>query len=189
MALRPIIQRRLEKLERNTDVIFAMVEGLPIDLLSMSPGEGQWNVLQVLNHLYLSERLSLQYVKHKLTKPETIPAWRPDAWLRTILLKWVLDSPLKVKSPPQINMWGDQPVMQLAEINTAWTELRKELVAVLSENEERYRNRLVYKQPFVGRMTLNQMLFFFNDHLLHHTRQVRRIVDKIRENSQPLTAK
>jgi hypothetical protein len=74
-------------------------------------------------------------------------------------------------------------------VKSAWNDLRKELIEVLSDYEEQYHNRLVYRQPYAGRMTLSQMLFFFNDHLLHHTRQVRRIVDKVRENSRLLTAK
>jgi uncharacterized damage-inducible protein DinB len=145
------------------------------DTLNRKPGPGNWSALEALNHIYLSEKLSLEYVRYKLSRPETIPSSRPDAWLRTWMLKWILYSPLKVKSPPQINMWNAQPVLSLPELKEAWTDLRAGLRQVLDEHEIPLRNKLTYKQPYAGRMTLNQMLIFFDDHLVHHTRQIRRI--------------
>ena len=189
MALRPIIRRRMDVLERDKDALFAMVDKVPASLLTESPGEGKWTALQAINHVYLSELLSIQYVKHKLTKPETIPVRRPDAWFRTLLLKWILYSPLRFKSPPQINMWKDQPVLSLHEVKEAWAKLRKELVGLLGQHEPKFRRRLVYRQPFAGRMTLHQMLIFFKDHQAHHARQVRNILGIVRQKSRLVTAK
>jgi uncharacterized damage-inducible protein DinB len=93
-----------------------------------------------------------------------------------MLLKWTLLSPLKFKSPPQINMRNDQPVLGLAELREAWRQSRADLRELLEANEESLRHRLPYRHPYAGRMTLRQMLIFFNDHFAHHERQINRIL-------------
>lgn len=179
MPLRPKIQLRFDRLEHETHQLFSQLEDVPSEVLSRRPKPGYWNTLEALNHIYLGENLSLQYVKFKLTKPETIPPRRPDAWLRTLVLKWILYSPIKFKSPPQINMRSDQTVLGLSELQIEWKALRMELRDILEQHEEHFRNRLPYKQPYAGRMTFNQMLVFFEDHLAHHTRQIQRILKTV----------
>jgi len=179
MSLRPGIQRRIESLDKKTKDLFLEMESLSPALLTRKPEPGYWSALEALNHIYLGEKLSLEYVRYKLTRPDTIPARRPDAWLRTLMLKWILYSPLKVKSPPQINMRNEQPLLSLFELHKAWADLRTDLSRILEEHEIPLRNSLTYKQPYAGRMTLNQMLIFFEDHLVHHTRQIRQIIRRI----------
>ncbi len=179
MPLRPKIQRRFDILEAKTLDLFDDLNGIPTEVLVRHPEPGYWNALEAINHIYLGEKLSLQYVRHKLTKPETISKSRPDAWIRTLALKWVLYSPFKFKSPPQINMRSDQPVLALPELKDAWKVLRADLRHILEQHEIPLRHKLPYKQPYAGRMTLNQMMVFFEDHLVHHTRQIRRIIKQV----------
>lgn len=179
MPLRPKIQQRLDALEQRTSQLFNDLNDIPTEVLIRRPEPNSWSTLEALNHIYLGEKLSLQYVKFKLSKPETIPPRRPDAWLRTLVLKWILYSPIKFKSPPQINMRNDQPVLDLSELKAEWSALRVELRDILEQHEVHYRKRLPYKQPYAGRMTLNQMLIFFEDHLAHHSRQIRRILGAV----------
>lgn len=179
MSLRPQVQQRLHRLERRTERLFAFTKGFSQESLQKRPAPGYWNALEALNHIFLAEKFSLQYVKYKLTKPETIPAKRPDARFRVLLVKWVLYSPLKFKAPAQINMQNAQPVLGISELQAEWGAFRKELVEFLEAHEEQWKGKLVYKHPYAGRLTLAQMLVFFEDHLVHHTRQIKRILRSV----------
>jgi uncharacterized damage-inducible protein DinB len=180
MALRPAIQRQLFILQAGTDDLFTYLESLPEPLLNMKPHHVGWSALQAVNHIYLAERLSIQYVQYKLAKGDAFPVIRPDAWLRSMVLKWILWSPLKFKSPKPIDMRGDHfEVLSVAELRENWDALRRELTQLLETHEPSLRWRLSYKQPYAGRLTLKQMLVFFRDHLRHHDRQIRKIVRSV----------
>jgi uncharacterized damage-inducible protein DinB len=179
MPLRPVIQRRLDRLETKTRSLLQLLENIPPELLTKQPAPDSWSALQALNHVYLGEKLSQQYLHYKFTKPETIPPLLPDAWVRILALKWILRSRMKYKSPIPINMWGDQQILGIPELRSAWKELRADLKAILEDKEEEFMYRLPYKQPFAGRMSLNQMLIFFDCHLDHHTRQIREILARV----------
>jgi len=179
MPLRPKIERRLDALDRKTLELFQYLNRVPPELLTQKPKPGYWNALEALNHIYLGEKASMQYVCHKLTKSETIPVKGPDAWFRSLLLKWVLYSPLKFKSPPHIDMSNNQTVLGLGQLKQGWKDLRQELRKLLAGHEEGLTHKLTYKHPYAGRITLLQMLIFFEDHLTHHTRQIRRILGQV----------
>lgn len=179
MSVRPEIQRRLESLNAHTQILFDILRK-DIVAVHVKPEDNSWSALETANHIYLAEKLSLQYVRYKLTKPDPIPPKHPGIWLRTYLLKWTLISPLKFKAPPTINMRNAQPVLAVEELVAQWKMLREELLELLDQHEEQFRGRLLYKHPFAGRMTLNQMLIFFQDHLVHHTRQLKRILRRVK---------
>jgi uncharacterized damage-inducible protein DinB len=163
-------------LEGRTERLFAFTKGFSQESLHIRSAPGYWNALEAINHIFLAEKFSVQYVKYKLTKPETIPRERPDAWFRMLLVKWVLYSPLKFKAPAPINMQNAQPILGISELQEEWGALRKELIEFLEAHEEQWKGKLVYKHPYAGRLTLAQMLIFFEDHLEHHARQIRHIL-------------
>jgi len=173
------IQIQLKRMDHKKQVLMDLIRSLPDERYKRQPDQNTWSVGQVANHLYLSERFSLAYLNKKLSYPGMIPGFRMKSWWSLFLVKFILWSHLKVKAPTKINMWGEQEVLSPEELDKRWNILRNELASVIGENQPRFGTHLVYNHPFAGRMTMNQMLIFFNHHMAHHLRQARRIIRKI----------
>lgn len=179
MSLRPPIRRQIDRLETGTMRLFALVQDVPEETLSRQPFEGYWSALQAVNHIYLVEKLSLQYIHKKLQAPEKLKPYTISTWPRVWMLIWALRSPLKFKAPPQARMEEGQELLALNALRPAWEDLRGSLLDTLSVHETGMRTKLVFRHPFTGRLTLGQMLIFLNEHLRHHTVQVRRILKAV----------
>jgi hypothetical protein len=87
---------------------------------SQQPDAQTWSVGQVAQHLYLSERNSLAYLKKKLSYPDTVPMYHPKSWGGVWLIKLVYLFHYKIKAPDSINMWKISEVMTQEELKAKW---------------------------------------------------------------------
>ena len=165
-------------MDQQKQVLMDLIRTLPDEYYRRQPQENSWSIGQVANHLYLSESLSLAYLKKKLSYPKTIPGFSVKSWWAVFLVKFTLRTNIKVKAPAKINMWGEQEVFSPEVLNQKWNLVRTEMQSVISQNLPGFSSHLVYNHPFAGRMTMRQMLIFMNHHFSHHLRQVRRIMKK-----------
>ena len=155
------------------------IRSLPPTQYHQTPGPSAWSAGQIANHLYLSERLSMAYVHKKMQYPDTIPPYRPGSWLGVWSIRLASVSPFRFQAPKAIDMRGDQKVMDPGQLDQAWSQLRMEMITALTAYSEQVGNRLVYRHPKAGRMTLHQMLLFFKIHLRHHHKQLRRTLHTV----------
>lgn len=175
------IRKQFERLERRKQKLFELVVPLTDELYRLQPSSTTWSAGQIANHVFLSEGASFAYLKKKMSYPDTIPPYSISSWKAYYLTKFVLSTSIKVKAPPAIDMWVDKSVFPSAELDLKWNQLRSEMKSFIHEHYPQFRSKLVYNHPFAGRMTMLQMLMFFNDHLDHHIRQVKRILKSARQ--------
>lgn len=173
------INHQFQKLESHLEDLYEIIRPLSDAAYHQQPNPTSWSVAQAANHVYLSELLSLSYLRKKLSYPDTIPPFHIKSWGAVALAKAILWSPIKVKAPTNIDMWKDQTILSKTELETKWKALRMELIQFLRQRQPELGTHLVYNHPYAGRMTMHQMLVFLNDHLAHHTRQVKRIIKTI----------
>jgi uncharacterized damage-inducible protein DinB len=174
------IEHQFRNLDRKKSQLMERLFTLPEEIYYKQPSPGSWSSGQAANHIYLSEQLSLAYLKKKLSYPDTVPPFHIKSWLATWLLKITLHTPFKAKAPKAINMWEHQAVLGPVELNEKWDLLRSDLKAFVEKNYPVFHSHLAYNHPYAGRMTLYQMLIFFNDHMAHHMRQIDRIIKGIK---------
>ena len=174
--MRHAVQKRLAKLNAETEGILQLLVNLPPETLHWMPSASGWSALQVVNHIYLSEKLSFDYVSRKIAEGATFPDVKAVSWFRSKGLTFTLASPLKVKSPKPVNMRDGQAVLPVQDLRPVWQDLRFKLLDFLETHEADLRRKMPYKHPYVGPLTLCQMLTFFRDHQRHHRRQIRRIL-------------
>ena len=174
-----LIQKEFKKLEGNKNHLFSLIHPLSDQQYYQQPSKHAWSVAQTANHLYMSESLSLAYLKKKLSYPDSVPSYRMRSWAGVWLIKLVFATSWRRKAPKNINMWGDQPIFSKSELEAKWNALRAETILFLLAHADKFGRHLAYRHPFAGRMTMRQMLIFFNDHLMNHTRQVNRILRSI----------
>lgn len=177
----PRIRHQFERIDRRTKIIFGLLQSVTPDQYHTHPHPGQWTMLQIANHLYLSERSSLLYLRKKMSYPETLPSYSVFSW-KTYFMVWlVLNTPKKIKAPAAIDMWTQTKILEPPSLEIKWNELHQELSAFIEEQYPKFGRHLVFNHPFAGRLTMRQMLMFFCDHMDHHIRQMRRVRERVRK--------
>lgn len=147
--------------------------------LNEPPRENAWSVLQIMQHLMKAESGSIAYVQKKLSYEPTLEEAGVKAVFNSLMLNISLSSPIKVKAPEQIS--GDNLLTDLTfwDVAKQWKQQRKELTTYLEGLPLDLFTKEVYKHPMTGKMTLSNMLSFFDAHVDRHTKQIRKTLKKI----------
>jgi len=173
------IHHQFGRLESKKNEIMDLLQTLSSTQYHLQPDPDTWSIGQVAQHLYLSERNSLAYLKKKLSYPDTVPKYHLTSWGGVWLIKLVYLFHYKIKAPDSINMWKVSEWMTREELAVKWEILRKDLIAFMEKNEPAFGKHLAFRHPFAGRMTMHQMLIFMNDHMHHHQKQMQKILQRI----------
>lgn len=147
--------------------------------LNEQPKENAWSVLQIMQHLIKAEAGAIAYVQKKLSFEPALETAGVKSSFNSIMLNIALSSPFKVNAPEQIS--GDNLLTNLTfwDVAKQWKQQRKELKTYLEGLPSELYAKDVYKHPMTGKMTLANMLSFFNTHVDRHTKQIRKTLKKI----------
>jgi len=174
------IHHEFQRLEQKKKDLFTQIASLSDEKYRQQPSPGRWSVAQAANHIYLSEQLSTAYIRKKLSYPDTLLPFQVKSWGGVFLIKLVLWTSYKRKAPVNINMWEQQTILSQADLEQHWSSLRAEMITLIEKHQPAFGSHMVYRHPFAGRMTMRQMLIFFNDHMAHHIKQINRITREIK---------
>jgi uncharacterized damage-inducible protein DinB len=173
------LHKEFDKLEEQKKSLMHLISTLTDENFTRQPSPDSWSVAQAANHIFMSEQLSTAYIRKKLSYPDTLQRFQFRSWPAVWLLKFVLWSPYKRKAPQAINMWDNQTILSREDLDVKWSALRKDMITLIDEHQPTFGKHMVYRHPYAGRMTMHQMLIFFNDHMAHHIRQVNKIMKAI----------
>lgn len=121
----------------------------------------------------------MQYVKKKLSYQPELKRAGIGSSLRTTFVNSYLRSPLKRKAPKIISGDNLPEESTFWEVVKIWKTDREEMRRYLEELPDDLFKKQVYKHPFAGRMTLNGMLSFFQQHYERHLKQIRRTLREL----------
>lgn len=174
--LNPKLDRQLKSLDAKLIQLLKDVKIYSEDQLNRQPKENAWSVIQVMHHLMLSESGSLKYVQKKLSYNPELKNAGVKAAFREMTLNTYLKTPFKWKAPEVIS--GDNLPKHETFWATAqqWKNQRIELREFMETLPDELLKKEVYKHPFVGRITINGMLVFFNNHFNRHNKQIQKII-------------
>jgi hypothetical protein len=148
-------------------------EGLSAEQMNSAP-EGEWSMVQVIEHVLFSEGGTLGYMMKKTSSgfDALDRVGDPERLAQTALVKR-LDSGERYKAPAIL----PDPTggASLAELNYKWDKIREQLNTFVSNVPYEFYDRLVFKQPVAGMITLEGTLDFLNAHLRHHFIQLERL--------------
>lgn len=170
------LQKLFDQIESQRESVLAPFRRLSAEQFNKPPGEGRWSAAQVLSHILAAEQLSVMYMKKKIEGIQQ--ASRTGLW--EILKMGVFIATqrlpgLKFKAPRRV-VENTTLLSSPGEIENAWTDIRKDLRALLERVPADRINRMIYKHPFVGYLDVRHALVFFREHLIHHTPQLRRLL-------------
>ena len=171
-------QKLFDEIESQRKSILDSLRHLTADQLNKTPGPGKWSVSQILSHLITAERMSIMYMQKKIQGIKL--AVDTGFWeeIKINLLKVSQRLPgLKFKVPQRV-MENTMFYSDLATIIHEWDLVRGELKLLLEKIPDQYVNRSVYRHPFAGYLNIRQALIFFREHIIHHTSQIKKLINK-----------
>lgn len=171
---RHFVADMLEQLNRNTDNLLRRLDNYEQTVLDTPAAPGVWSVMQVLSHIRLSEKLSLDYIKKKLSFRPVLKKAGLKAKIRFWILKFYVNSRIKFKAPRGVSSEALPASCSLSEIRSGWGVERKALSDFIQGLDDGLLDKELYKHPVVGKLTPGQMLHFFNLHFQRHERQINR---------------
>lgn len=170
--MRPDLARGLERLERSRGRALRTLEGHRPETLNRAPAPGKWSALQTLHHVVTAETLTLGYIRKKMQAGDALPRATVASLLRLLLLEAALASPLRRRAPAMV---ADVPErVDAAELAARWDGVRAGLRELAEAFPPQHLDRLVFRHPVVGRLTLAHAIDSMAAHLDHHLPQVER---------------
>lgn len=161
------------KMEEAKTSFLSMLSSWSTERLMAAPKEG-WSVLQIVEHLIMSENGTLDYLRRKAQAPaaELESAGEQEAEVSR-KLNLALKSDQRWEAPPVLAPpRGDQPLERLIE---QWSDLRAQWKKFLDELTPEYYDKKMFRHPLDGRLNIEQTVSFVEHHIRHHVHQLRRL--------------
>lgn len=148
---------------------------LELSTLHHSRAEGKWSVIQVLEHIVLSEEASVSYVFNKTQDLSSLKGISIKSRVYFIFMKLALKLNMKYKAPKLVNPLYSES-SSLEDLIPRWeaTRARLEDLSKLSPN---ILDKGILKHPYIGYLNFSQMLGFFSSHYAHHLAQINALVE------------
>ena len=167
--------KKLGDLETDRNELFLWLSRHDKEELAYRPGEDRWNVLEILCHLLLSEEGTLRYIRKKLQySPNGLPDAGMFSHIKTIILEWVLKSPVKIKAPAGLDRFPEEPLLE--KIDADWSASRLEFKKMVEELSEKQLKWQLFKHPIIGRIGIEDTVKFLSAHYYHHKKQINRLI-------------
>ena len=171
--MRTEVENSLDILNQKLYKLFAFTSKFTDQVLNLSPGQDKWSPAQIMNHLLLSEKLSIAYCRKKLSFNPKLEKAGFAAKIRTWMITGYLRSPLKFKAPAIIDASNLPQEDTMENIRIKWEEVRKDLGSFLNEIPDSMLEYELYKHPIGGRISIPEMLKVMDAHFENHLRQIR----------------
>jgi DinB superfamily len=166
-------QKKFAEIEKTKARLFDMIEGLSEAEIDKKPAENEWSISQVIQHLTGSESLSNGYITKKMTDYQDVNPYWLKSKIAYYKLVYAFDfTKQKFKSPAFIDLDENKTKATLLK---DWSDSRALLAEILGKVPEKYVHSSLFKHPRVGKMTLIDMMSFFNIHIHRHLTQIQKI--------------
>lgn len=164
---------RIDDLEDLRKQIVSQYDAYTQNQLTFKPEPGHWNLLQVLDHIVTSEKMSAIYIKRQLNGKKYPPPPGVKSRFRYVMLKLALKLPFRYKAPSIVDSTGKTP--DLHNLQENWKTIRGEIRAIIENTDEELLKLGVYKHPRTGLLDMEKALDFLDLHIRHHKKQMDRI--------------
>lgn len=144
------------------------------NVLNKKPQPDAWSALQTMQHLMNAEAQSLRYMKKKLSYGIKLPKAGFKSWLRRKILKVFFAIPLKYKAPKQLETFPDNAKFE--DLKTEWASQRLDFQEFIENLPDKLIDSEIWRHQIVGKMTISQMIDFFEDHFDRHQKQIERAI-------------
>ncbi len=176
-GMNPSLQKLFDELEAQREKTLQSVRHLTDDQLNNPLVPGKWSVAEILSHLVSAERMSTSYVQKKI---QGIHEAADSGWWEEIKLNALKISQripgLRYKAPKRV-VENTTFYRDFATIQKEWDGVRSDLHKLVSSLSADQARKLIYRHPVAGYLNMKQCLLFFREHIIHHTPQIKRLIN------------
>jgi uncharacterized damage-inducible protein DinB len=171
------LRQFFNKIETQREEVLTLISLLSKDQLLKNPAPGKWSVSQIISHLIMTERLSVNYMKKKIQGIEQTADSGLLEESKMVLLKISQRLPgLKFKAPKYV-LENTVLYDDLETLKLEWDKTRAEFQEFLEKVEDRHLDRKIYKHVAVGYLNVKHAVQFFGEHVRHHTPQIKKLLN------------
>ena len=165
------LEKKLRRLNEWRAAWLDRIQAMPPDKLVAKPRPGKWSILEIIEHLAVSERVVFQ----DLPDPSLLVEHprRLEHRFRYLLVVVFLRSPIPIQMPSQ--SLAPKGGRSLSECRRLWNENQEWLLAYVRQLDAEGLRRAVFEHPAAGPLTVGQMIYLNQIHIDRHVRQVESI--------------
>jgi uncharacterized damage-inducible protein DinB len=161
-----------ERIERERRAALAALSEWPAESLRFRPTPGAWSAPEVLDHIVRAEAGTIADVANGLERPHPLgKEVRPGI----AALREALRCDAKYQVPADATMIHPDTQSALDEVVARWELARQRLRSLLENLTPNDTSIGVFRHPFAGWMTVQEVIEHFSDHLYHHQFQLERL--------------
>jgi hypothetical protein len=162
------------RLEIQREAFYELYGSFSQRQLTLKPGPDSWNLVQVMRHLITAEKLSLIYIKRKISGHSGhLQGAGVGSTLRFLILKLAFMLPFKYQAPKIAQVHEENP--DFNSMCNEWDIVRKEYFELIETCDRATLAKAVYRHPRAGLLNMKQALEFMEIHVAHHLKQIERI--------------
>lgn len=162
-----------EAAEQLLQALLTELDDLDEAQLIFKPAPAVWSIIDVMQHLVLSEEQIHHFVAVKRDPqrtPKSQPWWTP---LRMVVMELALRAPLKYKTPSaSVN---PRAGASYGELKARWLQTRAQHRQFLQDLPDSQRHLPIFPHPFFGWLNIGQTWRFIHQHSSRHRRQIKRL--------------
>ncbi|WKV11169.1 DinB family protein [Marivirga harenae] len=170
------IQKHWQRMEEGKAYYDALLQVFSPEQLNFHPEVGSWSMLDVMQHLYTSEHISLQFMQNFdfNRKNEKVGL---KAAVKTMMLVNRLNSRKKYQAPKILGEKKES--LNISEdphqFSHQWDKIRSDMFTFLTDFDKEKIGHFIFSHPAVGKLNILQTMQFFVAHMKHHQYQIETI--------------
>ncbi|HRR07650.1 MAG TPA: DinB family protein [Rhodothermales bacterium] len=166
------LTEKLSALERATLALLDHATTFPEAARTAKPALDTWSPIEVVYHLYLSERMSQLLVQRFISSGKKAPQESLKSSIGMWKLRFGNLLPVRIKAPGPVAKIPSN--LEWDRVREEWLAQRRDLQSWLVGLSDEVVTSTCFRHPIAGDISLVQMLDFFLIHLNRHEQQIRK---------------
>lgn len=162
------LEKKLLRLDQWRAAWLDGLQALPPDKLVARPSPDKWSILEIVEHLAVSEHVVFQ----GLPDPSLLVE-RPRRLKHRffyLLVELFLRSPIPIRMPSR--SLAPKGGRSLSEVRGLWDESQEWLLAYVRQLDAKGLRKAVFEHPAAGPLTVGQVISLNQIHIDRHVRQI-----------------
>jgi hypothetical protein len=149
--------------------------------LNKKINKDKWSIAENLYHVWLSEFITIKYIKKKTSYPEALVNVNFISKIRMKLLELIFFAGIKMKAP-KITYDSMPKNIEIKKLRQTWIKSRKSFEILVNSLDESILKKGILRHPTAGRIDVNMTLQFIKMHFHHHRKIITKLETKIKSN-------
>ena len=149
--------------------------------LNKKINKDKWSIAENLYHVWLSEFITIKYIKKKTSYPEALVNVSFVSKFRMKLLELIFFTGIKMKAP-EITYDSMPKNIEIKKLKETWIKSRKSFEELVNALDESILKKGILRHPIAGRIDIHMTLKFIKMHFNHHRKIITKLENKIKSN-------